>query len=151
RAPGPFAYVRGQIADVADKLLELDGELSEHLVGPERLRDFDANLSGYAERHLTADGRPERGYADLAKAREAALGRTELSTLVEAYRDLKQERDLIDFGDQMMLGARLAEERPEVGRIEREKYGVVLLDEYQDTSVAQRRMLVGLYGPPDGR
>ena len=53
-------------------------------------------------------------------------------------------RDLIDFGDQMVLGARLAEERPEVGAIEREKFRVVLLDEYQDTSVAQRRMLVGL-------
>ncbi len=48
----------------------------------------------------------------------------------------------MNFGsDQMALGTQLAERVPEVGRIEREKFEVVLLDEYQDTSVAQRRML----------
>ena len=35
---------------------------------------------------------------------------------------------------------------PEVGVLERDAAGVVLLDEYQDTSVAQRRMLAGLFG-----
>jgi DNA helicase-2/ATP-dependent DNA helicase PcrA len=45
----------------------------------------------------------------------------------------------------MSLAARLAEACPEVGQLERERYRVVLLDEYQDTSVAQRRMLVGLF------
>jgi DNA helicase-2/ATP-dependent DNA helicase PcrA len=45
-----------------------------------------------------------------------------------------------------MLGARLAEQVPEVAALERGTAKVVLLDEYQDTSVAQRRMLAGLFG-----
>ena len=46
----------------------------------------------------------------------------------------------------MRFGARLAEECPEVGAALREQFAVVLLDEYQDTSVAQRRLLTGLFG-----
>ncbi|HEY3004592.1 MAG TPA: ATP-dependent helicase, partial [Kribbellaceae bacterium] len=38
----------------------------------------------------------------------------------------------------------------EVGRIERDRFRVVLLDEYQDTSVSQRRMLSALFSGPGG-
>ena len=47
----------------------------------------------------------------------------------------------MDFSDQIALAARLARELPEVGEAERAKFRVVLLDEYQDTSVAQALML----------
>ncbi len=61
----------------------------------------------------------------------------------------------MDFSDQIALAARLAGERPEVGELERAKFRVVLLDEYQDTSVAQALMLSRLFsgarGPADGR
>ena len=43
----------------------------------------------------------------------------------------------MDFSDQIELGARLAGEQPDVGALERARFKVVLLDEYQDTSVAQ--------------
>jgi DNA helicase-2/ATP-dependent DNA helicase PcrA len=36
-----------------------------------------------------------------------------------------------------------------VGRLERAKYRIVLLDEYQDTSVAQAQMLAALFSGPD--
>ena len=55
----------------------------------------------------------------------------------------------MDFSDQIALAARLAEEQPEVGELERVRFRVVLLDEYQDTSVAQARMLSGLFSGPD--
>ncbi|MDN5744796.1 MAG: ATP-dependent helicase, partial [Nocardioidaceae bacterium] len=51
-----------------------------------------------------------------------------------------------DFSDQIALAARLARGQPEVGRTERERFKVVLLDEYQDTSVAQARCLADLFG-----
>ncbi len=82
----------------------------------------------------------------IADAITAATRRLAYTDLVEAYRAAKAERDLVDFGDQMALGARLAEQCPAVGEALRTQYRVVLLDEYQDTSVAQRRMLVGLFG-----
>ena len=147
RGPKELRYFKGKVADLADRVLALDGELSEHLVTPEQLREHEEAFIGQAESFRDPrNGKAKRGYTDFLKAAEIARQRIELSELVERYRDLKVRRDLIDFGDQMVLGARLAEERAEVGAIEREKFKVVLLDEYQDTSVAQRRMLVGLFG-----
>ena len=55
----------------------------------------------------------------------------------------------MDFGDQIAACARLAQTRPEVGALLRGQYRVVLLDEYQDTSVAQRLLLSGLFGDED--
>ena len=55
----------------------------------------------------------------------------------------------MDFSDQIALGARLADEQPDVGAAERDKFRVVLLDEYQDTSVAQALMLSRLFSGPD--
>ena len=51
----------------------------------------------------------------------------------------------MDFSDQIALAARLADAYPVVGDLEREKYRVVLLNEYQDTSVGQAMMLRRLF------
>ena len=75
----------------------------------------------------------------MKKLAETSLKRGEILQLVEEYQAYKGERGVVDFADQMALGARLAEECPEVPVIERGRYKVVLLDEYQDTSVSQRR------------
>ena len=148
RAAGPFKHLRGAVATLARKVIDLDAELAEHVVEPERLREWTASFT----RQALADGlgvseaRPPRGYAKYWEIAHVALERLELLSLVEDYRKLKRSGDFVDFGDQMALGTRLAEQVPEVGLIERDKYRVVLLDEYQDTSVAQRRMLAGLFG-----
>jgi len=137
RAQGPFRALTKPVTMLIEDVLALDGELSEHLASVADLRAHDQQL---IER--LCGGTP----AAVRRAVEAATKRLELCVLVEAYRAAKRERDLVDFGDQMALGAILAERCPEVGAGERERYRVVLLDEYQDTSVAQRRMLVGLFG-----
>ncbi len=80
----------------------------------------------------------------------SAVGRrAELMQLVTSYRRLKADLGLMDFSDQISLGARLAEDQPDVGDLERSRFKVVLLDEYQDTSVAQARMLARLFSGPD--
>ncbi|MFA6298592.1 MAG: UvrD-helicase domain-containing protein, partial [Nocardioides sp.] len=72
--------------------------------------------------------------------------RAEALRLVDDYRRLKAALGLMDFSDQIALAARLADEHRAVGDIERGKYRIVLLDEYQDTSVAQALMLRRLFG-----
>jgi DNA helicase-2/ATP-dependent DNA helicase PcrA len=52
----------------------------------------------------------------------------------------------MDFGDQLARAALVARDHPEVGVVERDRYRVVLLDEYQDTSHAQAVLLRALYG-----
>jgi hypothetical protein len=58
---------------------------------------------------------------------------------------------LMDFADQIALAARLVQEQPVVGQTERGRFKVVLLDEYQDTSVAQALMLARLFSGPDAQ
>ncbi|WP_445279338.1 UvrD-helicase domain-containing protein [Streptomyces sp. DSM 118148] len=141
-APGPYPALTRSFADLVSDLLTLDSELAEHLVDPEELRAWDAGLL-----HTLAGARLTN--ADLRKVPETAAARRELAGLVMRYRAAKRERDLLDFGDQIALSARLAG-IPEVGRLLREEFRVVLLDEYQDTSVAQRVLLSGLFGGGTG-
>lgn len=146
---GPITFLTSSLSTLVGDLVSLEGELSEHLVDPDALERWDAQWCALVEHACgELDGQQgTKGHCD--KLREMALTarrRTELTTLVRAYRAAKTDLDAIDFGDQVALAARLAETVPEVGAAERERSRVVLLDEYQDTSVAQRRMLVGLFG-----
>ncbi|WP_435834314.1 UvrD-helicase domain-containing protein [Streptomyces catenulae] len=142
-AQGPFPALTTSLPTLVDDLLALDAELAEHLVTPDRLQDYDTELLA------TLENRPLTN-ADLRKVPETARARRELTTLVAAYRDAKRRRDLLDFGDQIALSATLATTRPDVGALLRDEFRVVLLDEYQDTSVAQRLLLAGLFGAGSG-
>ncbi|KES04613.1 ATP-dependent DNA helicase [Streptomyces toyocaensis] len=141
-APGPYPALTRSFPDLVADLLTLDAELAEHLVGPEDVRAHDTGLLRTLENTRLSN-------ADLRKVPEAAAARRELAGLVQRYRAAKRERDLLDFGDQIALSARLAA-LPEVGRVLRDEFRVVLLDEYQDTSVAQRVLLAGLFGDGTG-
>ncbi|MGA5369589.1 ATP-dependent helicase [Streptomyces griseoincarnatus] len=141
-APGLYPALTRSFPDLVGDLLTLDAELSEHLVRPEDVRAHDVEL-------LRALENAKLSNADLRKVPEAAAARRELAELVQRYRNAKRERDLFDFGDQIALSARLAG-LPEVGRVLRDEFRVVLLDEYQDTSVAQRVLLAGLFGGGSG-
>ncbi|WP_033824787.1 ATP-dependent DNA helicase [Kitasatospora sp. MBT63] len=142
-ARGPFPALTGTFSTLVADLIALDGELAEHLTEPHTLRAYDEQLlDALATVRLTND--------DLRSVPAAARARQELLHLVEDYRSRKAAAGLMDFGDQIAAGARLAQQRPEVGRLLREQFRVVLLDEYQDTSVAQRLMLAGLFGGEGG-
>ncbi|MFI7350003.1 UvrD-helicase domain-containing protein [Streptomyces sp. NPDC049936] len=141
-APGPYPALTRSFPDLVGDLLDLDSELAEHLVRPEELLTWDAGLLDSLQGVRLSN-------AELRKVPEAAAARRELAGLVIRYRAAKRERDLLDFGDQIALSARLAG-LPEVGRVLRDEFRVVLLDEYQDTSVAQRVLLAGLFGGGTG-
>ncbi|WP_032791457.1 ATP-dependent helicase, partial [Streptomyces sp. W007] len=138
-APGPYPALTRSFPTLVSDLLALDGELSEHLVRPGALDTYDTEL-------LSALEHARLSNADLRRIPETAEARRSLLGLTERYRAAKRSRDLLDFGDQIALSAELALTRPEVGRILREEFRVVLLDEYQDTSVAQRLLLSALFG-----
>ena len=134
---------------VIQNLLALDGAMSEHLVSPTEVRAVDADARGGFERALLEEraGKDRSTYrVPVEKAIDVIDRRGELLGLVESYRRLKRDLGLMDFSDQIELGARLASEQPDVGAAERARFKVVLLDEYQDTSVAQAIMLSRLFG-----
>ena len=107
-ATGPFPHLTKQLPALAADLVALDGELSEHLVEPDRLRAHDTGLAAEVE----AMAKPHK---PVLVAADTALARLELTDLVTEYRRAKREAEVIDFGDQVALAARLALTRPEVG------------------------------------
>ena len=152
RFTGHIELLSDHPATVIQNLLTLDGAMSEHLVDADDVRRVDAEARRGFERALEEEraGRARKTYLEpVLKAINAIDRRCELLELVAGYRRLKAELGLMDFGDQIALAARLVAEQPEVGEIERSRFKVVLLDEYQDTSVAQATMLARLYSGPD--
>ncbi|MGA8845013.1 MAG: ATP-dependent DNA helicase [Nocardioides sp.] len=147
RYAAPVEHLSDSPPHVVRYLLALDAEMSEHLVDPDTVRAHDAEQRRLFVAGMAGESR--KTYRLLNEKAIAAIdARCELLGLVESYRALKQHLGLMDFSDQISLAARLASECPEVGEIERSKYRVVLLDEYQDTSVAQALMLSRLFSGP---
>ncbi|NCT89542.1 ATP-dependent helicase [Cellulomonas sp. APG4] len=132
---------------VTEAVLDLAGELAEHLRDVADLRSEAERLAEAVERHEETLGALPAARRTLLRdvARSLRL-RSVLADLVAELTERKRAADVIDFADQVALAARLAREVPEVGAGERARFRVVLLDEYQDTSVAQMELLRHLFG-----
>ncbi|MFC0866226.1 ATP-dependent helicase [Sphaerimonospora cavernae] len=137
---GPMDRVDYGPVSVTKAVLELAGELAEHLRSPDEVREF----GGWLRKRLL--GLPGRTNQDQRTPVDTQAVREQLLPMVEAYQRLKRGREVIDYGDQMALAARIATRHPEVGAVERARFSVVLLDEYQDTSHAQLVLLRALFG-----
>ncbi|MQY03553.1 ATP-dependent helicase [Actinomadura macrotermitis] len=135
---GPMDHVDWSPDTVTKAVMELAGDLSEHLRTPADIH----RVGAWLDERFAAVRKPLAAQRDIL-AKHAV--RTELMPLVEAYHAAKRNREVIDHGDQMALAARIARRHPEVGMIERSRFSVVLLDEYQDTSQAQLVLLTSLF------
>ena len=119
---------------IVSDILDLADQAQNHLVEPSEIVAFNEERLKALAAH-----RSDRAY-------KAALERIELARAVELFHALKRELGVIDFGDQIGLAARVVREHPEVGEAYRQRFGAVLLDEYQDTNVAQARLLEDMFG-----
>ncbi|MQA87769.1 MAG: AAA family ATPase [Streptosporangiales bacterium] len=137
---GPVDALGWTPATVTAAVLELAGEIAEHLSSAEDVRALGARL-----REDAAD-LPGRLPADVTRLLRCQEAREQLLPLVERYREEKARREVIDHDDQVALAARIASRHPEVGTIERSRYAAVLLDEYQDTGHSQLVLLRSLFG-----
>jgi DNA helicase-2/ATP-dependent DNA helicase PcrA len=121
-------------------------------LSPQALLDDALNLASRCADHLVPvevvidDCRAIMAGRAAKKIKDTAAMRLELCQVVAAYGRRKRERNLLDFGDQIALAVRLLLDHPEVATELREQHPVVLLDEYQDTNYAQRRLLQLVYG-----
>lgn len=134
-------------AAVTDMVLRLSGQLAEHLVSTDQLRDTHVELERLVHTLPAAPYQRDRGPSQwLLRLLAAQTDRAELVPLIDAlHRRLRAEK-VMDFGMQMSAAAQLASQHPRVGEQLRQRYRVVLLDEYQDTGHAQRIALSGLFG-----
>ncbi|UVS77208.1 ATP-dependent DNA helicase [Actinokineospora sp. UTMC 2448] len=133
-------------ATITQRVLQLAGELAEHLVDEDALRRSADELCVLIESAPRAKGQRQDLSQKLREVIVTQRFRVALLALVDAYTERKRREGAIDFGDQMSLAARLAETHPEVVAGERSRYTAVLLDEYQDTGHSQRVLLRALFG-----
>jgi len=131
---------------VTKYLLDLAGELAEHLADEDRLREYGDDLATTIEDAPRGPRQRAELSQDLKEVVATQRFRLALLPLVRAYGEAKRKEGALDFADQMALAARLASTQPEVAAGERERYGTALLDEYQDTGHAQRILLRSLFG-----
>jgi DNA helicase-2/ATP-dependent DNA helicase PcrA len=126
--------------EVTAAVLALAGELAEHLRDPAEVRQVGEWLAAACQGLAGRVPARVRRIVDCQRARE------QLVAIVSAYTRAKAAREVMDYGDQVALAARIAARHPEVGAAERARYQVVLLDEFQDTSHAQLVLLRALFG-----
>ena len=122
-------------------VLALDSALSENLLDVEEAASGLEDLSDLFEGLSSV-----RGLKSLVgRASTASRQRLGMLQVVADYREHRHRRGLLSFGDQIALACRIAERVPEVVEQVRARYPAVLLDEFQDTSVAQARLLSALF------
>lgn len=127
-------------------LLALAGELAEHLTDEGKLAAHADEITKQIEDAPRAPRQRAELSQDLREVVATQRFRVAMLPLVKAYAERKRREGAMDFADQMSLAARLASGHREVVMGERERYGAVLLDEYQDTGHSQRVLLRALFG-----
>ncbi|HXZ76458.1 MAG TPA: ATP-dependent helicase, partial [Streptosporangiaceae bacterium] len=137
---GPMDAIDRAPQWVTAAVLDLAAELAEHLRTPADVQQVGRWLD------TACQTIPGRVPALVRKISECQRTREQLLPMVAAYTQAKAAREVVDYGDQVALAARIATRHPQVGAIERARYQVVLLDEYQDTSHAQLVLLQALFG-----
>jgi DNA helicase II / ATP-dependent DNA helicase PcrA len=134
-------------ATVTSMVLRLSSALAEHLVDTAALRDTHVELERLVHTLPAGPYQRARGPSQgLLRMLAVQHERGQLVPLVDALRERMRAEKVMDFGQQMEAAARLAVSRPEVGEQLRQRFRVVLLDEYQDTGHAQRIALSSLFG-----
>ncbi len=144
--PGPLEIDKTPAA-VTDMVLRLAGQLAEHLVDTDELRDTHVELDRLVHTLPAGPYQRDRGPSQwLLRMLATQTERTDLIPLIDALHRRMQFEKVMDFGMQMASAAKLAAAFPQVGAELRSRYRVVLLDEYQDTGHAQRVALSALFG-----
>ncbi len=109
-----------QAGHVVDRLLTLSSTLGDHLRHP-------ADLIG-------------SGIETLEPARR------EIGAVLEEFERRKHDLGVVDFGDLVTAAHAIVTTHQHIADRIRDRYGLVLLDEYQDTNPGQRMLLLAIFG-----
>ena len=130
------------------RVLDLDHAVSDHLTSLERV---DAVVTEFArvielpyneKQTVSRTGKPYKAVADAVEAhRETPL----LTRLAREFAAAKDRGGVVEFSDQVRLAVSTLEESREAVTTLRRRHRIVLLDEVQDTSVGQTRLLARIF------
>ena len=145
RFSGNDLPINGSTASVVQEVMDLSTGLAENDRSAEEIIDYTQKLLSQISQFSDRQTVPVVEFKEELKQRLAIL------PIVAAFDHRRKESGLLTFNDHMSIAARLVSQSKtshsdDIGEIERGKYKVVLLDEYQDTSFNQIKFLSNLYG-----
>lgn len=132
---------------VASAMVSLAGSLADHLVDVDTFDGYLADIETTTMNLPLQDEGKRRATPAAVKDLWARVEqRRALAPLVREFARRKKDLGAIDFADQVALAARIASTSNAVAEDLRAQYPIVLLDEFQDTSVGQLVFLSRLFG-----
>ncbi|MFV0319377.1 MAG: UvrD-helicase domain-containing protein [Microbacterium sp.] len=129
---------------IVDAALRIARDSVDNIVDLDRLEQFAADFADVRERPSTRKGTTV--YADVDDAVHKVGALALLVDLARAYNAEKRRLGVIDYADQVAGALQIAHGHAAVVAELQQRYRVVLLDEYQDTSVVQTDLLAALFG-----
>jgi DNA helicase-2/ATP-dependent DNA helicase PcrA len=135
--------VGGEPPSVAPTKAPLIAEAARRLrvpADPTTIRDLAAEVEWAKVTEVGPDSYPG---AAAAAARDGVAG-LEVETVgrvYAGYEAVKRDRGVIDFEDVLLLGAAMLADVPAIASTVREQYRCLMVDEYQDVSPVQQRLL----------
>ena len=130
-----------RLDSVVEATLQIARGIADNDADPERVRAIGRRFAGLPE--LPLGGKAEYA-SDVERMREVA----QLELLVDLaaeYERAKRLRGAVDYADQVVLALHAVRARRAAIDELRARFRVVLLDEYQDTSVVQTELLSELF------
>ena len=138
-----------RLDDVTKAVLSLSRAMNDNLTSPAQVLDLAAELRRELPDDLPISTKPKSRAKNpkdcFTNARKTSRALPVLVALAQNYDSEKRRRGLIEFSDQVALAFAVCESFDSVARALRSQYRVVLLDEYQDTSVVQARLLAKIF------
>ncbi|GAA4943257.1 DNA helicase-2/ATP-dependent DNA helicase PcrA [Actinomycetospora succinea] len=141
--------VGGAPWEVLEGKLRLVGQAAQRAGAPttrESLRDLASEIE-WAKASLV----PASDYAAAAgkAARDVPAPVEQITAVYETYEALKNRAEMLDFDDLLLHTAAALEEHPEVAHEFHERYRCFVVDEFQDVTPAQHRLLRAWTGGRD--
>ncbi len=143
---GAHEHFTAAKSTLIQSVMDLAGECAEHLQEPAQLV---ATIYAYVEQfealpYIAETLKPRTAVVN--KQLDVLRTRMSVAGLVQKYAEAKRRRNVLDYGDLVALAARIAKDVPQAAEMEQQRYKVVLLDEFQDTSHAQLQLFAKLFG-----
>ncbi|MDR2895110.1 MAG: ATP-dependent helicase [Propionibacteriaceae bacterium] len=140
----PVHLADKSLSVLAHAIINLDAQMGSHLVTTEQIERWSAQAQAWlAAAPLNRQGHT---YKAIGEATTVIQQRLELLAWTRLYRHERHHSSSVTFNDQMGSAVELTDRLPSIGETLRQRFPVVVVDEYQDTSAAQARLLSNLFG-----
>ena len=132
------------VATTAGRALAIGSQVRDQLLDIAKVR---AGLKQMRELYSLGKpkGRSQKPNAKMQEFLDSLTHRSELLNIFESYEEYKKENGYLEYADQIYYAAMLVSRFPDIRGALRQRYDVILLDEFQDTSVAQLKLFSTIF------